>query len=336
MENQPNVSALLLTIGESTTAEAHHSLLNQSAPLHQILVIENQRPFSSAFNLGLSSVTAEFFVQCDADMILDPNCVEVLISRMKPETGMVVGYLRDPLQGRVRGVKLYRTDCCRRFPLQDSSDCEEIFRKQLLQNHWNVDIINDQNLTLGNHVPDCSDSVYQFERFKYQGAKISARKAWDDLAYRLIKLAQAEDRRLIPLAVSAMICGFYLVQTKDHLKGFVASAEYRLWQQLTAGAANGANGEWKVYTSIGTYNFILGYSNGYLCRRQWKSLQPETLIRKCMDSKKFPEWAYLLGFCSSITLASETIGQNILTRSLKMRGFLRYFRKNLDHFLTKD
>jgi hypothetical protein len=221
IEPQPGISALLLTIGEPTTAEAHQALQNQTLPLQQISIIKNERPFSSAFNLGVSSIESEFFIQCDADMILDPNCAEVLLSRMNDQTGMVVAYLRDPLQGKVRGVKLYRTACCKKYPFENHLDCEDMFRKRLLQNHWNVEIIKNDR-TLGKHAPDANDSIYQFERFKHMGAKIAARKAWFDLAYRLNQLGRAQDQQIVPLAVSAMICGFYIVKNED-LDVFVAS-----------------------------------------------------------------------------------------------------------------
>src|SRR3989304_639862 len=86
---QPLVSGLLLTIGESTFPEARAALQRQSVSLHRIVVIENVRPFSEAFNQGVSKVDTPFFVQCDADMMLNENCVEVLFSKMTPETGMV-------------------------------------------------------------------------------------------------------------------------------------------------------------------------------------------------------------------------------------------------------
>ncbi|HEY3257981.1 MAG TPA: hypothetical protein VGJ64_03935, partial [Gemmatimonadaceae bacterium] len=115
-----DVSALVLTIGESFTERAVASLAKQTLPPAEIIVVENISPFSSAMNAGIPRVKTPFFVQVDADMILDPGCFEALRAATDDRTGMTVGELRDPLMGQVVGVKLFRTECFEWAAFRDS------------------------------------------------------------------------------------------------------------------------------------------------------------------------------------------------------------------------
>lgn len=327
-EWQPAVSALLLTIGESTVAEAHEALRRQTLSLQQILVVENVRPFAKAFNEGVSRIRTPFFIQCDADMMLDENCVEFLASKMTARTGMVVGYLRDPLQGNVRGVKLYRTECCRLFPMEDSSDCEEIFRARLLKQNWLVTIV-EPAITLGRHDPDQQDLIYQFERFKFMGVKIRARKAWYDFAFRLIQLARCGSEAIAPPAICAMICGFHMVHKEDHLTGFAPSSEYRLW--LGCSTAPEASPSIANYdSSFWPFHLLIGYRDGRQSGMDSAKLRME-FLRQSLNSDELSRWAYLLGFVSAAMNPAETVSQNFLTRSARMLPFLCYLRRKLNY-----
>ena len=328
--DQPLVSALLLTIGESTTASAREGIRRQTIPLQEI-VVENIQPFSNAFNQGVVRIRTPFFLQCDADMLLDENCVEVLLSKMAERTAMVVGHLRDPLQGNVQGVKLYRTHCCRLFPMQDRIDCESFLHHQFLKNDWNVTTVK---VTLGTHDPDQKDHLYQFERFKFMAAKIRVRKQWSDLANRIIKLVRSENQEIVPMAVSAMICGNHLTQKNDYLAPFTSSAEYRLWLDIASRHPISEHRSFSpnFHPRLGMFNFFIGYWNGLLVRRNFGKSQVDTLIQDLHSDELF-RWAYVLGFLSALTNASETISQNILTRAFRMIPFLIYLRKKLNRHI---
>src|ERR1043166_2461548 len=104
-----DITAVILSIGEDTTQRAIESVRRQALPVKEIITIRNVVPFYKAFNLGVSKVKTEFFIQVDSDMILDENCVEDLRACMTADVGLVLGSLRDPLMTRIGWVKLFRT-----------------------------------------------------------------------------------------------------------------------------------------------------------------------------------------------------------------------------------
>ena len=96
-----DITAVVLSIGEETTARAIDSVRRQGLPAKEIVTVQNVSPFYKALNTGASKVNTEFFVQVDSDMILDENCLEDLRACMTGDVGLVLGGLRDPLMGRV-------------------------------------------------------------------------------------------------------------------------------------------------------------------------------------------------------------------------------------------
>lgn len=106
-----DVTAVMLTIGEPTFERARESVRRQTHPVSDVVVVENVHPFHRAFNEGAARVRTPFFVQVDADMVLDDDCVANLLSRFADGVGSVVCHLRDALYGRVEGIKMYRTAC---------------------------------------------------------------------------------------------------------------------------------------------------------------------------------------------------------------------------------
>lgn len=107
-----DVSAIVLSNGERSTAPARASLARQRLPVREIIEVGPEvRPFHRAFNLASSRVSTEFFVQVDSDMVLDDDCVECLRECVTDRIGMVSGLLRDPLLTRIMGTKLLRTRC---------------------------------------------------------------------------------------------------------------------------------------------------------------------------------------------------------------------------------
>lgn len=221
-----DVSALLLSLGEPTTQCAHRALLNQTVALDRIVRIEGVSPFSKAFNLGVSRISTEYFLQCDADMVLKPECVEVLLDAMACEYALVFGYLRDPLLGSVQGVKLFRTSVCRDFPLKPLAHCES----QQLED-WSAAGWKFLKLTrcLGTHRTDRSNSVYNFERFRRIGFKTRVRRGWKDLTNRLTKLRKRADDPAVPSLVAAALSGAFEQRSGDILTPAVDSPGLLRW-----------------------------------------------------------------------------------------------------------
>ena len=114
-----DVTALVLTRGESTIREAVNSLYHQTMPLRDIVMVRDVVPFHKAINAGAARVKTPFFVQVDADMILDAHCIAALRNAVRRDVGIVVGRLRDALIDQVVGVKLFRTQCFRTCSFRD-------------------------------------------------------------------------------------------------------------------------------------------------------------------------------------------------------------------------
>jgi len=135
MSAQPAVTAVMLTIGEPTFERARASVLRQTHPVSDIVVVENVLPFHRAFNEGAAQVRTPFFVQVDSDMILDDDCVENLLARFAEGVGSVVCHLRDALYGRVEGIKMYRTACLG-GGLPDSISPDTDFHDRMARDGW--------------------------------------------------------------------------------------------------------------------------------------------------------------------------------------------------------
>jgi len=133
-----DVSAVVLSIGEPYTRRAVDSLASQTMPPEDVIVVEHVSPFCRAVNDGARRVRTPFFVQVDADMILDPGCIEVLRRHVRSDTGVVVGALRDSLAGQAIGVKLFRTECFQRLEMPDSISPDTDFGEMLPRHGWHV------------------------------------------------------------------------------------------------------------------------------------------------------------------------------------------------------
>src|SRR5712672_71664 len=73
-----DVTAVVLSIGEATTDEAVASLRRQTLQPRDTIIVRDVVPFHNALNIGASQVKTPFFVQVDADMILDRECIATL------------------------------------------------------------------------------------------------------------------------------------------------------------------------------------------------------------------------------------------------------------------
>jgi len=81
-----------------------------------------------AFQQMLDLCETEFFIQVDADMILEPDAVHRLklnAKQLAPTEALFVGWLWDlDVQRSIQGVKIYKHSIMRNFPYTDSLSCE--------------------------------------------------------------------------------------------------------------------------------------------------------------------------------------------------------------------
>ena len=209
-----DVSAILLSSGEPFVARARQALEAQSCPL-EVVGVENVTPFHRAFAAGVARVTTPFFVQVDADMVLDPTCVESLRKAMEPGVGVVCGNLRDPLSSQVEGVKLFRTEVARRIEQTDSVSSETDFVASMEREGWRLKYIgrvgtegNAPHMTYGDHLPDYS-ADYTFQKYLLEGRKYRYRGARAGLFSKLQALGRSR-HAMMPLARIALAHGFFL------------------------------------------------------------------------------------------------------------------------------
>ena len=69
-----DVTALLLTVGEPYAERALASIQRQTMPAAAVIAVRDVIPFHRALNQGAAQICTPFFVQVDADMILDVSC----------------------------------------------------------------------------------------------------------------------------------------------------------------------------------------------------------------------------------------------------------------------
>jgi hypothetical protein len=192
-----DVTAVVLSVGEDSTARAIGSLECQTVPVTETVVVRDISPFHRAFNTGVARVQTPFFVQVDADMVLDNTCVGDLRDAMADGVGVVVGHLRDPLLGRVRGIKLFRTECCALVPLRDSPSPETDFNEDILPYGWrNIYALKSTSSSpedwhvFGDHRPDYT-LAYTFSKFARDSVKARYRKVGPALRRKFQRLRQS-------------------------------------------------------------------------------------------------------------------------------------------------
>lgn len=200
------VSAVVLSVGEPFVSRAMDSLARQTVPLHEVILIEHVSPFSKALNQGARSVATPYFVQVDADMILDEDCMARLLEMMDSGTGLVVGELRDAICGQRAGVKLYRTECFQHATLPDSVSPDTDHVEQLRQHGYRTAYLranagtDSPPPTVGEHRPDYSPS-YTFAKMILEGARYRYRGSRTGLLSHM----QALERGGHPMAVLAQV-----------------------------------------------------------------------------------------------------------------------------------
>jgi hypothetical protein len=215
----PEVSAVVLSVGEPYTQRAIESLGAQTVPIKKVVVVENVSPFSRAVNQGAGQVETPFFAQVDADMILDPGCVETLLGAVRDDTAIVVGELRDALAGRAVGVKLFRTSCFQQARMPDSIAQDTDFAAHLERRGWRVVYVvgaDGDRPALGEHRPDYTPG-YTYRKLLVEGARLRHRAARHGLFWRMGTLEDSA-HPLATLAQLALGHGFFLRSDRDELR----------------------------------------------------------------------------------------------------------------------
>lgn len=227
-----DVTAVVATMGESTLNEAIASLEWQSVGLEDIVLIRNVSPFTAAMNLGISKVKTPYFLQCDADMILDPDCVETLRAFMRHDTGVSIGYLNDELLGIIQAVKLYRTDYLKKAPFNDSitSDSDRISR--MLDDGVSIAFArrpkengDHPRDVLGRHRPNYADPLYVYGKFSLMGSAVRNRDSYAEFEGVLAALKTSK-HPMADFALIAFCHGVFAEKKNCEHKPYRASEDF--------------------------------------------------------------------------------------------------------------
>jgi len=236
-----DVAAVVLTTGEPTTKDAINSIDRQTAPVRDIVVVRNVRPFHKALNEGAGRVATKFFVQVDADMILDPHCIATLRAAMRPKVGITVGHLRDAMIEEVVGIKLFRTECFAIAQFRDSISPDTDFLDEIARAGWQTVFVgrgrglrSNSRTTLGEHKPDYTPA-YTYRKFLMEGRRYRHRSSLTGLRWHIGRLEQSRHPSAL-VALVGLARGFFSETNLDALGRGQSDEEFgRLEVFLRAG-----------------------------------------------------------------------------------------------------
>jgi glycosyltransferase involved in cell wall biosynthesis len=182
-------------------------------------------------------VRTPFFVQVDADMVLDPDAVRRLRAAMSEEVGIAVGRLEDPLAGRIVGVKLFRTVCFQHTRFPDSISPDTDFGAAIATAGWRTAYLggaedDGKEPTLGLHDP-AYEPAYTFRKYLLEGRRYRHRRRPDGLRWHLGRLEGSAHPRSA-LAQVALANGIFLETDRDLLEPGEEDAGFRAVERLLA------------------------------------------------------------------------------------------------------
>jgi hypothetical protein len=121
------LTVFVTTVGAPSFETCLRFLIHQDCRF-QLQVIDNVAPMNAAFQKMLDDCKTEFYVQVDEDMLLYSHAVRTLFDRMSRHPAHValhVEYLYDAhLRMPIQGVKIFRHDVVKHYPLHDVDGCE--------------------------------------------------------------------------------------------------------------------------------------------------------------------------------------------------------------------
>lgn len=119
------VSACVTAVGEARTLPACLEALAAQTPPVYAYVVRDVSPFSAAQQQMVDRCATDLVVQVDEDMVLLPDAVRRLASRIEaspPDVVMSCMPLMDVYLNKIiYGVKIYRTELVRRVPFEPHS-----------------------------------------------------------------------------------------------------------------------------------------------------------------------------------------------------------------------
>lgn len=310
MQKNSDITAVILSMGEATLPKCVDSVKKQTLAPDEIIYVKNVSPFYKAWNTGMQKVKTRYFVQVDADMLLDENCFEKLHACMTPTTGLAIGHLRDPLLGRIRGIKMFRHDCCQMVPFPNTISPDTDFYNAMGDHGWNMvlalNFFSNNPLywhTLGDHRPHYH-LEYIIAKFLRLGCRYRYRVSPGGLKH-MFRLLENSYHPMSPIAQFALANGLFMKGDRDLL---TPDFSVGLQQHVLAPLLQTSNS----FTSTPKLpeirlkndpreTFLKYYQMGIDFRKSQDSIQPILYLQSLSNYKHRHKWVAKAGLGAGYT-----------------------------------
>lgn len=163
-----DVTVFLITCRENPNYDdCLKALKNQTIDI-KIDIISNYYPMSRAFQEMLNRVKTKFYVQCDEDMILYSNSIEIMLNKIKNvknNVAMICFPLEDRHVGRkIYGTKIYKSEVFKKYPYNLECISCEIEQMRRLNGDGFINTFADLSECVGEHSPKWNEESI-FDRY---------------------------------------------------------------------------------------------------------------------------------------------------------------------------
>ena len=301
-----DITVVVLSIGETYTDRAIASVRRQTLPAADTIVVRDVSPFHCALNAGAAQVRTPFFVQVDADMILDDTCFEELRARIADGVGLVSGLLRDPLVGRAHGVRLYRTECFEHVQIRDSISPDMDFGIDIARHGWvRLHALKYQGEwpghwhTFGEHRPDYNPH-YTFCKFLLSGVRSRYRRHQGRVCM-IFRQLRNSDHSAATIALIATAHGLFLREQRDLLVPYQRTPEFE-WLEafLAARGGDAAGAEADDTNGDLRERFKRAYELGVTWRQRGASSAFVARLQRLKQCADLGSWLALVGMCHGL------------------------------------
>jgi hypothetical protein len=307
-----DVTALVLSIGEPYTERAIASVRCQTLPAVDTVVIRDVAPFSRAMNCGVARVRSPFFIQVDADMILDDTCIADLRAALTDGVGVVVGHLRDPMRDRVVGIKLFRTECVAQLQFRDTISPDTDLGEDARRAGWTTiyalkpAAATPACHTFGEHRPAYTPH-YTFCKFMLEGARARYRRAGAGIRGMFSSLHNST-HPAAPIAVIAAAHGIFLKEERDGLAPYGDNHEFEFLQrflQNPSGVMPAPTADDPVVPDDFEATFQRACRRGSQLRRTQAAGTFMATMQRLAAQRRIDTWVALVGLCHGLFVDAE-------------------------------
>lgn len=303
-----DVTAVVLTVDEPYTQRALASVERQAIPVAEVVVVRGTVPFHRALNEGAARVRTPYFVQVDADMVLDPTCCAELRACVAEGVGVAIGHLRDPLLGRVAGIKLFRTSCFEHERFPDSVSPDTDFGNAIARRGWSTvyalkvpAMAGDRLHVFGEHAPDYTP-LYTFRKYALVGARHRYRRAAASLR-ELVRGLRASRHPAAFYALIGTAYGISLPDRNDLLEPWRRCPDFERLERFLAGGRAEAEPAAEV-RGFALLNVRDAWRRGYACGIElYRRQAPGAFVASVnllADEKGTIAWVALVGLCHGL------------------------------------